>query len=158
MPAVRGGGWQGERGWEKEKRKREKSWKETEEGKNEMCDGTVAPAESCANSETSPLPSPSSCQVVPQPLGRAQLSKKRGRGVDGEAFVSKKKIPHQKIACPKWPEFPLIMAFKIAKNGGRQDGIPTCLLWREVGGNEKEDGERKNEKRKKLERKRRGKE
>ena len=83
----------------KGKRKREKSWKEKEEGKNEMCDGTVAPAESCANSETSPLPSPSSCQVVPQPLGRAQLSKKRGREGMVVVFIYKKNS--SKIACPK---------------------------------------------------------
>ena len=83
----------GKEEWEKDRKK--------EEGKKEMGDDTVAPAESCANSETSPLPSPSSCQVVPQPLGRAQLSKKRGRGGGMVVvFISRKKNS-PKIACPK---------------------------------------------------------
>ena len=112
----------------KGKRKREKSWKEKEEGKNEMCDGTVAPAESCANSETSPLPSPSSCQVVPQPLGRAQLSKKRGRGVEGVVVLFSRKCLIKNSLPKNGQSSPLSWPLKIAEIEGGHDDIPTCLL------------------------------
>ena len=66
----------------------------------------------------SPIPSPSSCQVVPQPLGRAQLSKKRGMGLGGVwkgGFEFSRTKHHQKQLVQKMTELPPFHGLKIAK-------------------------------------------
>ena len=75
-------------------------WWEKEEGKKEMGDGTVAPAESCANSELLPSPPPILAKLCPSPWAGHNLARRGGWGSGWEGFRFQENAS-SKIACPK---------------------------------------------------------